>query len=446
MELFATFSEGIIALSVSVQLAEKRFDTRKNALLILGCTVLYTVFVSLLNSWKVFSFITIICCILYTLLITGFASRGSLLLKATANMISWFSLHAIDYLIFYCFLMIAGRSLDISKCVETVMSSGNMRAVFLAIDKLVEIVICIAMRKKFDKLRLLDNKYLGVILEITTGSYIVMSVITAFIMSSTLWIIQLTVIFALVFIVLSFILTFFAISLSSKYQNEKRETELMSLTNTMMKKNFEQMQNAQTAIRHQVHDFKNHIRTISGMLEEDSPAKKYIDDLLSVSYKQAKLCHCDNDVINSVINCKTDDARLGGIPFEHFVMLSSPVYISPTDICAILANQIDNALEACKKIPADNERSVTVRIWQKEAFLFFKVTNTASGNPFDEKNELKSSKTDNTDMHGLGIKNIVRTVERYGGTLKNEYSDGYFTSVAMLPNNRQDQAAIQSGN
>ena len=189
------------------------------------------------------------------------------------------------------------------------MSSGNMSAVFLAIDKLIEIVIFILCRKIYDKLRLLDQKYLGVVLAITTGSYIVMSVITAFIMSSTLWIIQLTVIFALVFIVLSFIMTVFAISLSSKYQTEKREIELMSLTNEMMKKNFEQMQNAQTAVRHQVHDFKNHMRTLNGMLENGSPAKKYVEDLLSVSYEQAKLCHSNNDVINSVINCKIEEAR-----------------------------------------------------------------------------------------------------------------------------------------
>lgn len=436
MELFATFSEGIMALSVPIRMSQNKLDKRKNILLILACTIFYTVFVTLMNNWKVFSFVTIICCILYTFLITSFASRGSLLLKATSTMIAWFSLHAIDYLIFYCFLMIAGHSLDISKCVETVMSSGNMRAVFLAIDKLIEIVIFILCRKIYDKLRLLDQKYLGVIFAITTGSYLVMSVITAFIMSSTLWIIQLTVIFALVFIVLSFIMTVFAISLSSKYQTEKREIELMSLTNEMMKKNFEQTQNAQTAVRHQVHDFKNHMRTLNGMLENGSPAKKYVEDLLSVSYEQAKLCHSNNDVINSVINCKIEEARDENIPFEHYVMLSSPVYLSSVDICAILANQIDNAIEACKRINNGKERSIKVKIWQKEAFLFFKVTNTAPGNPFDEKKELKSSKTDNTDMHGLGVKNIMRTVSRYGGTLKNEYANGYFTSVAMLPNNK----------
>lgn len=435
MELFATFSEGIMALSASSKMSGSKFSRKKNCLLILGFTVFYTVFVTLMNAWKVFSFVTIIVCIFYTLVVTGILSKGSFLLRATSTMISWFSLHAIDYLIFYSFLMIAGHSLDISKCVETVMSSGNMRAAFLAIDKMTEIIIFFVCRRLYNKLRLFDNKYLGVILAITSGSYVIMSVITAFIMSSTLWIIQLTVIFALVFIIVSFIAMIFAIAVNSGYQEEKRESEMMALTNAMMEKNFKQTQAAQTAVRQQVHDFKNHIRTINGMLDAGSPAKKYVEDLLSISNEQAQYCHCNNEVINSIVNCKIKDAEDSGIPFEHYIMLSSPVYISSVDICAILANQIDNALEACKKMPTQSDKFIKVKIWQKEAFIFFKVINTAAKNPFGENGELKSTKDDKTDRHGFGVKNILRTVSRYGGTLKNEYDNGCFTSTAMLPNN-----------
>lgn len=437
MELSATFTEGIMALSACAKMSKEKFSRKKNALLILGFTVFYTVFVTLMNEWKVFSFVTILVCIFYTFFITKFLSKGSWLLTATSTMISWFSLHAIDYLIFYCFLMIAGHSLDITKCVDSVMLSGNMRAAFLAIDKITEIIIFIVCRKLYGKLRLLDNKYLAVIFLITCGSYIIMSVITAFIMSSTIWIIQTTVIFALVFIVMSFISAIFASALSSKYQAERRESEMMAVTNAMMEKNFKQTQAAQTAVRQQVHDFKNHLRTVSGMLEADSPAKKYIDDLLSVSYGQAQYCHSSSEVINSIINCKINDAKLEGIPFEHYVMLSSPVYISSVDICAILANQIDNALEACKKIPSDSDRYIKVKIWQKESFIFFKVTNTSIKNPFGKNGELISSKSNAGDKHGFGVKNILKTVNRYGGTLKNEYHDGCFTSAAMLPNNKQ---------
>ena len=86
-------------------------------------------------------------------------------------------------------------------------------------------------------------------------------------------------------------------------------------------------------------------------------------------------------------------------------------------------------------MPSDSDRYIKVKIWQKEAFIFFKVTNTCPINPFGKNGELISSKSNDGDKHGFGVKNILKTVSRYGGTLKNEYHDGCFISAAMLPNN-----------
>ena len=64
MELLATFAEGIMALTVSGKMSGAKFSRKKNCFLILGFTVFYTVFVTLMNQWKVFSFVTIlVCCI-----------------------------------------------------------------------------------------------------------------------------------------------------------------------------------------------------------------------------------------------------------------------------------------------------------------------------------------------------------------------------------------------
>ncbi len=82
-----------------------------------------------------------------------------------------------------------------------------------------------------------------------------------------------------------------------------------------------------------------------------------------------------------------------------------------------------------------SNRFVKVEIWQKEAFIFFKVTNTTARNPFNDKHELISTKDARDGLHGLGIKNILKTVSKYGGTLKNDYINGQFISIAMVPNN-----------
>ena len=81
--------------------------------------------------------------------------------------------------------------------------------------------------------------------------------------------------------------------------------------------------------------------------------------------------------------------------------------MSSIDICGVLSNQIDNALEAEGRL-----RKVIVEIRQKECFAFFTVKNTAAENPLLKNPELASTKMNSDHLHGWGIKNIRDTVER----------------------------------
>lgn len=434
-ELFATFVEGLIVLLVSSSMCEKKYAKTKHNLLVLVFATVYTILITCLNALQTFSFATVIAAIIYSFIVVSIVTSKNILLHSTATMLTWFFVHALDYTLSYSLIMIMGRSLVISDGIDLILNPGLPRIYFLLIDKLLQIFTFLLFRRLYPKLQLLNKKSLVLFLTTSACAYIVMSILTGFIVTDSLRIIQIAVVFSMFFIVVSLIAIIAVISISAKYQNEKRETELMSLTNTMMEKNFSELESSQQAIRQQVHDFKNHIRTISGMIENDISAKKYIEDLLSVSYSQSQYCYCNNNAINSIINCKINDAKAQNIHFEHYITLSSPLFLSPVDICAILANQIDNALEACEKMSADSNRFVKVEIWQKEAFVFFKVTNSVDRNPFNNKHELISTKNTQNGLHGLGIKNIFKTVSNYGGTLKNDYINGQFISIAMVPNN-----------
>ncbi|MCM1508890.1 MAG: GHKL domain-containing protein [Ruminococcus flavefaciens] len=432
-ELLATFIEGFLVLTVASKLSYVKYSKTKNSFLILLFTVIYTVLITAMNKWNTFSFVTLLVCIAYTYIVTKIITKGSFLLQATSTILSWFAVSAIDYLLSYSLIMFIGHSVDISKGVDLILSPGRTRVIFLFINKLAAIIIFIALNKIYPQLRTLSNKYLAVLLTITSCSYIVMSIITSFIMSDSILTLQISVIFSLLFIILSLTTTIFAVTLNSRYQAAKHERHLMEVTNQLMEKNYKTIQLSQNIIRQQVHDFKNHIRTINGMLSDDTKAKKYTDELLEISYAQAQYCHCENEVINSIINCKMASANTLNISFKHSIILTSPIYISSVDICAILSNQIDNAIEACEKMPSESPKDIKVEIWQKESFLFFKVTNSTDKNPFNDKKELVSTKT-NSAIHGFGIKNIRETVSKYDGELINEYKNGNFISIATVMN------------
>ena len=185
------------------------------------------------------------------------------------------------------------------------------------------------------------------------------------------------------------------------------------------------------AVRRQMHDFKNHLRTIDGLVKGNEEAEKYIDELLQTSYAQARECRCGNSVIDAIINCKFAEARERGITMNYNISVDNPLPVAAVDLCAILSNQLDNAIEACEKTPEDR-RQIDVEILQRNRLVYFKVVNDAPGDPFDEKRRLRTTKDDSDGLHGLGIANILDAARRNGGELKNEYKDGKFYSTAMI--------------
>lgn len=434
LELFATFIEGAIGLLVSINLAGRRYGKVKNFLSVLAASSVYTVIITLLNKWQTFSFFTLFVAILFTLIMTLLMTKAKLIYKFCATMLTWFSINFVDYIISYILIMILGRSINLSEGIPLILSSGRERTIYIIVNKLLQIIIFISLKKLYPKLLLLNKRSVAFILATTSFAYVFMSALTNLILTDSIVILQIAVIFSLLFIAISIITTIISVTINAKYLSEKSEKNFLTLANVMMEKNFREYRDTQNTIRKQVHDFKNHLRIIESMLPDDSKARGYLTDLLEASYKNAQNCNCGNEVIDSIINCKMNEALNKNIEFIHKIQLNTKMNISSVDICAILANQIDNALEACMKIEEDKPRHIKVEIWQKESFVFFKVTNTVKENPFKNSHELQTTKADKK-IHGFGIKSIQDTAEKYNGYLKNCYMDECFVSLVMTSNN-----------
>ena len=435
IELFATLIEGMLVLSVSFRLSERKASLKRTIVLLLPFALIYTGFVALLNAWKVFSFITVTAAVAYTIAVTKLVSRQRLNLCFTSMILTWFFMNAIDYILLYSVLIFTGHLLDVTKGFELILTEGTNRTLFLFTDKLVQAGFVIGFGHQSAKLKTIGSRNINLLLILSIAAYIILNLLTALIVTDSLFKIQIAVILSFLFIVISLIAMIFVVSINSKYQNAKRERELMVFANTMTEQNFRQFEDSQKKIQQQVHDFKNHLIAIDALIQNELKAKAYVEELLSASYTYASLCHSGSDIIDAIINRKLEAAKTQSTNMEYSVQLNCPVHISSVDICAILSNQIDNALEACLKIPEKDKRWLRISIWQKESFLFFKVVNTTASNPFNKRQELHSSKDASTGLHGLGIKNIIETASKYGGTLKNDCIDGVFSSVVMLLNN-----------
>ena len=93
--------------------------------------------------------------------------------------------------------------------------------------------------------------------------------------------------------------------------------------------------------------------------------------------------------MDAIINSKLAEAQVKKIQFTYMANLHIPIQIDPVDLCGVLANQLENAFEACMQIPDPAERIVHAEVKQVQSFVILRVENTVLSDPF----------TDNPDLH-----------------------------------------------
>lgn len=432
VELSASFIESLLVISTITRISGKKHRNPLHIFLILGFSCVMTIIVVCMNIWESFSYLTIAAAAVYSICITRFTSNGCLLLRTISCMLTLFFLHTLDYVVGFSVSMFIGKSQDIYYGFELIMKTGTIRITYTIINKSLQVILFFLLRSQYEKIREFDKGYQRILLGITASCYIIMSVLLSLIMTDSLLVMQIAIVFSWIFIMSCLVAIIIIISLHSKYLKKERETVMISLTNELMEKNYQQLHENQRLIAKQVHDFTNHLKTLRGMLAKNTEAEQYICKLLEVTYHESKLCHSGCDVIDAIINCKIAEAAASSITFSYEIKLPEPIHISSVDICAVLSNQIDNALEACEDIRNPQDRFVHVNLWQKETFLFFKVVNSVFSNPFVEGYTLISKKKESG--HGLGLVNIRDTVEKYEGTLDIQFSGNQFISIAMMQN------------
>ena len=120
------------------------------------------------------------------------------------------------------------------------------------------------------------------------------------------------------------------------------------------------------------------------------------------------------------------------IEFEENINISKLGFIKDIDICAIFANALDNAIEACMKIDNDLEKSIQVKATYINGFAIIKFTNTKVNEIKFSDKRIQTSK-DNKKIHGIGISSIKYIVGKYNGEVIVNYSENEFILKIMIP-------------
>ena len=105
--------------------------------------------------------------------------------------------------------------------------------------------------------------------------------------------------------------------------------------------------------------------------------------------------------------------------------------IDPVDLCTILTNLLDNAIEACERCSPEIERKIKLTIRRIHQFIIIKIENSSSTTPTIRNEKMMTTKI-NKSMHGWGIQNVKSAVEKYHGVMEYDYKNKIFTMNVML--------------
>ena len=428
----ATFIECLILLLSVIQITGKKWGNHNFYIPVYAVALVNTLLVAFINSIKTFSFITPLISIAYLLCVSWFFTKGTLILRAASCIMTLFVILAIGYIWMILACLLHGG--DFENTFLIFMTPGPLRFLYLALDKASDIVLYLTFRKHFYRLSTLKNRWLVSLLIGSAFVYGVTQYLMNAILSHDVYTMrQASIVSFLVLLLFFLVFSLLLLTISSRDQ-ERAQRLVLQQTDRLMEKNYQMLHQDLQENAKRLHDFHHHLQAILGLAEQagDQKTEEYVQSLLDVSYRDVRMCSCGNDIIDAVINCSAAEAARSHIDFQYNVELSSSLsQISPIDLCAVLGNQVENALDACRKIPDSQRRFIQVSIRQNKSFVVIQVTNSAYRNPFTADGRLLTNKEE-PQFHGLGLKSIQDTVDKYNGYLTNYYEEHRFQSEALL--------------
>lgn len=180
------------------------------------------------------------------------------------------------------------------------------------------------------------------------------------------------------------------------------------------------------------HDYRNHIQTMKALADKGDleALKDYLNKLDEDLSTIDTTIKTGNAMADAILNSKISLAKSKGITVKADAHVPVKLKMSELDLCVILGNLFDNAIEASLSLP-EEERLIRVYMVMKNTQLYISFTNfTASKKQTKEANLFKTTKGEG---HGFGLIRIDSIVEKLDGYLSRNSEDGAFTTEVLIP-------------
>ena len=195
---------------------------------------------------------------------------------------------------------------------------------------------------------------------------------------------------------------------------------------------YAEVENMYRQMRGWRHDYRSHIQVMKAHAAQGEweALRAYLDQLEDDLSTVDTVVKTGNPMADAILNSKISLARSRHIQVRSDASVPVALDISELDLCVILGNLFDNAIEASLALP-EEERLIRVYIDRKGEQLYISFTNfTASGKREKREGRFRSTKGEG---HGFGLVRMDAIIERLGGYLTRNSEEGAFTTEILLP-------------
>lgn len=229
----------------------------------------------------------------------------------------------------------------------------------------------------------------------------------------------------LISVIVYFVIMLFHISGIFEERKNRQEYSLIVA-------HYEEIKNIYQIIRGWRHDYKNHIQVMNALVEMNKidELQEYLRGLSGDLDSLYEFVRTGNVAVDAVISSKLNVCKIKNIFYETTLSMPTNCLIADIDLCIILSNLLDNAIEACEKIDNPEDRLIKVIICVLRGHFYISIVNSIKEPPKKKGDVFVSTKGEN---HGFGIRRIDRTVHKYGGFVNRSFEENVFRTEIMVP-------------
>ena len=200
----------------------------------------------------------------------------------------------------------------------------------------------------------------------------------------------------------------------------------------LLNRHIEEVEQMYRQVRGWRHDYRNHIQVMKAHL--DAGRYEELDHYLQLLGENLTsvdtVIKTGNVMVDAILNSKLNLAASQEIAVNVKATVPPTLSVESIDICVILGNLMDNAIEACIRLPDSEKRFIRVYMGSHKGQFYISVTNAAA---VLRRKGTSYLSTKSQSGHGFGLVRIDRVAAKYGGAVNRQSEEGVFATEILLP-------------